>query len=137
MDELTPILTLIRRYLETTSRLVTEMQRELGHRDLLRAVNGRLLARDGALKGGARYSFHGVGCEIDDGTLVVDLDFGPDARFDGFDAWRLASFASQFPELASFHDPNVVKRNLEELHVAGRIIFPRWEPSPHLYYLAS
>lgn len=46
-----------------------------------------------ALKGGIRYRKHGYGCEVFLPGGVVDFDFGANGEYDGFDPWRLKSFA--------------------------------------------
>src|SRR5438067_5207775 len=62
--------------------------------DLLRASRKGELQKEGDLPAiGATYSFHGIGCRFQVGTSVVNIDFGPDGRHDGFDAWRLWLFA--------------------------------------------
>lgn len=50
--------------------------------------------------GTVSYYFHGIGCRVEFGTLVVDFDFGSDGRFDGFDAWRLSLFAESVLDTA-------------------------------------
>ena len=46
-----------------------------------------------ALKGGIRYRKHGYGCEVFLPSGSVDFDIGANGEYDGFDPWRLKSFA--------------------------------------------
>ncbi len=47
----------------------------------------------GELSEGVRYHKHGYGCAAHARTWHVDFDFGDAGQIDGFDAWRLVSFA--------------------------------------------
>jgi hypothetical protein len=49
----------------------------------------------GTLKGEVQYFKHGYGCSVKMPSGAVDFDFGEHGEIDGFDAWRLASFAGQ------------------------------------------
>ena len=50
-----------------------------------------------------RYFYHGIGCKVETQNLLIDWDYGFDGRVDGFDLWRLQTFAedstNDFPEL--------------------------------------
>lgn len=131
------LLSLIRRYVEVASRYAANLREEFRQNDLLYAVNSHRMPREGFLPSGARYTFHGVGCTIEDPAVNIDFDFGPEGRSDGFDAWRLCGFAQQLPEFASLHDLPSIERGLEQLRREGLVRQPRWEPSPHLFYLSE
>jgi hypothetical protein len=47
----------------------------------------------GELDGGIPYFKHGYGCAVRLPAGSVDFDFGEHGEIDGFDAWRLVSFA--------------------------------------------
>lgn len=49
----------------------------------------------GQLDGGIPYFKHGYGCAVRLPGGAVDFDFGAHGEIDGFDAWRLVSFAGQ------------------------------------------
>ncbi|AKV02707.1 hypothetical protein AKJ09_09370 [Labilithrix luteola] len=101
----------------------------------MRAARASPTARTGELPNGARYEFHGVGCRYSSSTFVVDFDFGPDGRTDGFDAWRLALFAET--QGAEFSQSLAeIDSDLHQLMKEGAVIAPRLSPSEHLLYLA-
>ncbi len=61
------------------------------------AANG--IPQRGTLKNGIPYFKHGYGCSVSLPSGAVDFDFGERGEIDGFDAWRLASFAGpRLPE---------------------------------------
>jgi hypothetical protein len=84
----------------------------------------------------ARYRFHGVGCRFEIDGRVVDVEFGPSGRHDGFDVWRLGQYASSAFEWQGM-DENQIETALSRLKNSGAIRQPHWEPSPHLLYLAE
>jgi hypothetical protein len=49
----------------------------------------------GELEGGIPYFKHGYGCAVRLPSGSVDFDFGAHGEIDGFDAWRLISFAGR------------------------------------------
>ncbi|MCG7497499.1 hypothetical protein MHO82_11545 [Vibrio sp. Of7-15] len=62
----------------------------------------------GMLGGKYKYLFHGVGCKVEISKQdVVDFDYGPNGRIDGFDEWRLCGFVnarkSQYPNVQESH----------------------------------
>jgi hypothetical protein len=130
-------LALIDLYRRAVDRAVKRLYAAFCEDDLLRAVNLRKIPREGTLDDGTTYRFHGVGCEVDDRNVVVDFDFGPDRRHDGFDAWRLRAFAEQFSEWTEYHDIRIVEERMKELERDGLIRNPHWDPSPHLYYFVA
>src|SRR5260221_14498715 len=68
--------------------------------DLLRAWHQKTVPDCGWLddERSIRFRFHGIGCRVTFGHVEVDFDFGPEGRHDGFDGWRLGSFAATVPE---------------------------------------
>jgi hypothetical protein len=126
---------LIGRYVGLATEYAAQLRQELPCQDLLRAVNSGAVPREGILPSGARYRFHGVGCSIEDSTLSIDFDFGPDGRSDGFDAWRLQTFGEQLPEFAFICDLESIENGLEHLRKEGVVTQPHWPPSEHLFYL--
>lgn len=98
------------------------------------------IPREGSLGKGkkVRFAFHGVGCCIETDAFVLDFDFGPDDRTDGFDAWRLYHFAQSRRSMAktslSLED---FERVLSEFEQEGLIERPKTLPSPHLYYFVN
>ena len=88
------LLTLIYEYLAATKSAVELMAQsgiELPSSNLAWASNR--LPGTGALVGGIRYRKHGYGCEVFLPNGSVDFDFGVNGEYDGFDPWRLRSYA--------------------------------------------
>lgn len=79
------------------------------------------------------YSIHGVGCRVVAKSVIIDFDFGPGGRIDGFDAWRLSLFA-QNSEFHDLSDLGKLEREIKELEKEATIVKPRLLPSRHLYY---
>ncbi|MDL2275966.1 hypothetical protein LJC22_07565 [Desulfosarcina sp. OttesenSCG-928-G10] len=90
------LLLLINDYLFQSKRAVSFLKDNFGKINLLRSVRKGEIPKDGMIKT-IEYSFHGVGCIVFFDDCFIDFDFGPNGRFDGFDAWRLFDFAKQFP----------------------------------------
>lgn len=87
--------------------------------------------------GRIRYSFHGIGCMVQFGKIVVDFDFGPEERQDGFDAWRLTRFAKTVPAYASFVDCDQLHEELTRLEEAGTIIHLTQTIGGHLFFFSD
>jgi hypothetical protein len=131
------LLDVARRYVAAVESLTALLREQLGVTDLLGAVNASKIPREGKLADGAEYSFHGVGCLVDDGKVSVDFDFGPNGRSDGFDAWRLKNFADQVAPDSGFDRLESMEAALSELERQGVVCNPRWPPSKHLYYFTD
>lgn len=105
--------------------------------DLIAGWRGGLVPRVGRLSSpSGRYTFHGVGCRFEIARRVVDVEFGPNGRHDGFDAWRLAAYAESAFEWHALTAVSI-ERGLHALERGGVVYRPVWDPSPHLYYLQS
>ncbi len=134
--ETSDVLQLVFDYQRAVAAAVAGLERQAGTPHLLAACHAGRLPRRGRLADPqGTYAFHGVGCRFEIARRTIDVDFGPDGRHDGFDAWRLGLFAAsafEWQHLASTH----LDSGLAELQAAGVIHQPAWEPSPHLLYLA-
>ena len=135
------LLALIVAYQKAAARAVAELRAALAVDDLLAAWRANQVETSGRFEtptAAGKFEFHGVGCRIETGETVVDVDFGPEGRCDGFDVWRLSMFATDNPSEGSpFQDRAHLARSFERLAKAGCIVCPHTEPSPHLYYLAD
>lgn len=105
---------------------------------ILGAYRQKVITKNGKIKG-LTYNFHGVGCyfEFEDGR-EINIDFGPNDRCDGFDLYRLRFFLQHLTNKNSFSlllNEGHLKEEFEKLITENIIYNPRWEPSPHLYYL--
>src|SRR5262249_32871108 len=124
---------LITKYSATAADVVAQFRQDCGQDDLLRAWRSRVLTQDGTMPSGLKFCFHGCGCYFERGFLKIDVDFGPDGRCDGFDAWRLSLFAKE-NSLGRDWTFESVQAALNQLESARLIVRPEWLPSPHLYY---
>lgn len=118
------IVLLIERYLEAVAMLSRRLAEELGVEDLFLARRRNEVPRAGPFGDGGEFQFHGIGCTIDDGSTCVNFDFYADGRFDGFDAWRLHTFAE---DNAVFNDASVdtsrggLEREIQLLVASGDV----------------
>lgn len=133
------ILNLISDYRSIVQTAVQEMQKTYQTSDLLKEWRLGNIPREGVLASGTRFEFHGVGCFITVDDVVVNFDFGPENRCDGFDAWRLSLFASEkadlYPDFSSNKD--LIEKELIQLEMQGLIFLPKWFPGRSLYYFDS
>lgn len=98
------VMILIERYLEAVATLSRRLAKDLEVEDLFLARQRSEIPRSGAFGDGGEFQFHGIGCTIDDGSICVNFDFYAEGRCDGFDAWRLHTFAE---DNAVFNDASV------------------------------
>ena len=123
-------------YRRSVDAAVSSLRLQAGTDDLWAAIRAGSLPRRGRLTTPrGRYAFHGIGCRFDIARRTVDVDFGPDGRHDGFDAWRLDLYAKSAFEWQHISADQVAS-GLAKLLSDGLVYQPRWEPSPHLLYLA-
>lgn len=117
--------------------VVSVLRRHYPYQNLLQGRRTGSIPQQGDLPEGIRFEFHGIGCLFQTASKKLDLDFGPDGRCDGFDAWRLHLFANENdldvgkPTLAE------IEEGLAQLERIGEIEKPRTDPSPHLYYFST
>lgn len=134
------ILQIIKDYLALTCEYVAQLRQESGQQNLLRGVVTKAVPRKGTLGKDkkVKFAFHGGGCCIAAAEFVLDFDFGPNERTDGFDAWRLYHFAQSRRSTGrtslSLED---FARALAEFEQEGLIERPETLPSPHLYYFVN
>lgn len=83
------------------------------------------------------YRFHGIGCCMEYGSLVLDFDLGPGGRRDGFDAWRLSLYAKSTSRDRSFCDEPTLHAELLQLLTAGELVRDGDSLGAHLFYLAA
>ncbi len=131
------VLQLIADYQRAARVAVGGLKRQTGTSNLLRAWKSEKISRSGRLvEPHGRYSFHGVGCRFEISGRIIDIDFGPAGRHDGFDADRLRKYANSAFEWLDMDDAHIDK-SLRSFESSGLIIRPNLEPSPHLFYFAD
>lgn len=111
-------------------------EKKYGRKDILLAYKSdKIIPKEGSFEGIKYYSFHGVGIYVKLDNAIIDFDFGPDNRFDGFDVMRLFQFAQSKSDLYSFYtSEKSLKVDFDNLIELGKIYNPQTSPSPHNYY---
>lgn len=72
---------------------------------------------------GVRYFKHGYGVVMTDGTHKIDLDLGDTGQIDGFDAWRLFSFARKNDIETSFRSHEEIESAMQDAVEAGELTY--------------
>ena len=128
---------LICKYLNGVRQFTASLKSEYGVENILIAKRRRVIPLEGTTKDGLfKFSFHGIGCCAECADFTVDFDFGDDGSIEGFDAFRLARFASTLKEFETTPPTeSEIRDALRSLVAQGFVIEPRLEPSPHLFYL--
>lgn len=108
---------------------VSEIQGQYGSRNILRARREGVIPSRGVLaKSGAKFRFHGVGCEVREVSgRTVDFDLAQDGETILFDAWRLQQFAS------TDDTDEVLEAVLLECESRGALVRSGENPSPNMY----
>ena len=127
---------LIAEYVELVQRAHNLFAGKYSYGNLLVAYREKQIPKSGFLDTEKKiaYNFHGIGCRIDFDGVEINFDFGPGGRHDGFDVWRLYSFAESSDRYSEFGDMETLRGVFEVLIEDGFIECPEWSPSPHLFY---
>lgn len=119
------LITLIKRYLEAVARLSKALQEAYRVESLFLARQAQKIPRSAKLGEDGEFQFHGIGCSIDDGSTSVNFDFYGNGCSDGFDAWRLHTFAEDngaAEDLALDTSPASLTLGIEELVRSGLVV---------------
>lgn len=122
---------------QNTARIVAEKSYEkYGTKQLLLGVRSdKTIPSQGSLDIIKNYSFHGCGLYAKLNGVEVDFDFGDNDRVDGFDAWRLKSFAESKKNIyPDFVTEKSVQIELDKLAQLGQINKPGTFPGSSNYY---
>ena len=84
---------------------------------------GNGMPQTGVLPGGVKYFKHGYGCAVHLHSGLVDFDFGKNGQINGFDAWRLASFAEGRLAQYGFVSEDALKACFDAEVAAGALVF--------------
>jgi hypothetical protein len=104
---------------------------------LLMAYRQKMLPKTGYLNELTNFDFHGAGCYFEFEGGSIEIDFGPNGRCDGFDAYRIHDFINstlKWDNLIELTQENIAIY-LEELFNEGIIMKFGLYPNPDLYYL--
>lgn len=138
MDIAPRLLKLIGEYQLHVAKLAGTLRERFGVDDLIGAWQQGQIPTQGDFhdRHETRFEFHGIGSKIESARGVLEFDFGPGGRCDGFDGWRLwiyaQAMAQEYPEFQRYE---VVESVLGELVTDGLVVRMGWMPSPHLCYL--
>ncbi|WP_415763192.1 DUF6896 domain-containing protein [Pseudomonas sp. CP4] len=125
---------LIKGFLSKVEEGTTLLKKKFGTRNILRLWRSGQIERCGEIIDGVEYELHGVGCAIHFPTELVDFDYGPNNRIDGFDVWRLYMYAADRPEeYKKYTDINFLESEFKSYIDSGRI--KKISPSDDLYEL--
>lgn len=109
------------------------LEKKFGSRSLHKLWRQKEIPQRGDVGGGISYQLHGNGCMIEYPDYCIDFDFGFNERADGFDAWRLYNYASEFPQkYKEFQDLPKIEEELE--HLASEKKISRLNGYSTLYY---
>lgn len=131
------LLSLIKEYISTAEKAVGMLRNTYNVVDLLSAWRQGIIPSMGQMPSGLCFQFHGIGCTFESNEVAVDVDFGPNGRCDGFDAWRLLEFARNGRIKEDGITLEQIRTGLVQLQEAGIVVCPNWLPSPHLVYLVA
>lgn len=77
----------------------------------------------GELVGGGEYVIHGYGCAVRLPDTSVDFDFGDDGQIDGFDWYRLSTFAgSRLSKRYCIRDEIELRALIDDAHASGDLV---------------
>jgi hypothetical protein len=77
----------------------------------------------GELVGGGEYFIHGFGCTVRLPDTSVDFDFGDDGQIDGFDWYRLSTFAgSRLSKRYGIRDELELRALIDDAHASGDLV---------------
>ena len=77
----------------------------------------------GVLLGGVKYFKHGFGCAVRLKGGSVDFDFGEQGEINGFDVWRLTSFADERLGEYGFESEKELERCFKAGVAAGSLVY--------------
>ena len=129
---------LIREYIACSTYMCRVLKDEYDTKGetLLRARRLNLIPKEGKLAEGHSFNFHGGGCffRFENGT--IDIDFEPNDRCDGFDAYRLYDFLTTSKKYQNINCSEVeLQEAINELLKERKVVQPGLYPNPNLYYL--
>lgn len=88
---------LISEYLAHVKEATDLLEQSFGTKDILKLWRSKKIPQRGIVTGNITYELHGIGCRVYLSKICVDFDYGPNERVDGFDSWRLYTYACELP----------------------------------------
>ncbi len=126
-------------YQNSTQQVVQIFKNKFGVDNLIEGWHtGRYEQTGKLIENGLKfYAFHGIGIAAHFEDKLVDFDFAylPELRHDGFDIWRLTSFAKSQPKkYGNYLDEELLEAKFESLRNKKIIHNPKIEFPTHLYF---
>ncbi|THD04509.1 hypothetical protein B1810_05155 [Panacagrimonas perspica] len=117
------LLRLIRSYLQATSEAVAALE-AAGITRPASALGWSLagIPHEGHLIDDRRYRKHGFGCTVELPSVSIDFDFGPEGQIDGFDASRLAFFATDRLEHFGYASAEQIALDMQSAVRSGAVV---------------
>lgn len=126
---------LIEAYRTAASEPIPRLSEALGFK--LPITNTRWVGLDIPHKGitgdGLQYFKHGYGVAIKFDGGAIDIDFGDEGEYDGFDGWRLFRFAKDSNFHTPYKDHREVEADIKDAEAKGQLRYSGYI----LYYLNS
>ena len=113
---------LIDDFLAQVERATDLLEARFGKKCILRLWRAKEIPQRGEVLAGINYELHGVGCRVYFPEACVDFDYGPSERVDGFDVWRLYTYACEVPRLhPKYTDQETLKRDFNKYINLGKV----------------
>lgn len=114
---------LITEYLTQVKQATDLLERSFGTKNLLSLWRSKKIPQRGNITNDVTYELHGIGCRVYLSEICIDFDYGPNDRVDGFDPWRLYTYACEVPQkYKKYTNQNRLKREFDEYLKAGKAI---------------
>ncbi len=126
-------------YQNSTQQVVEIFKRKFNVDNILDGWHSKKYGQTGKIldEGITFYACHGIGIATHFTDKYVDFDFAylPELRHDGFDLWKLISFAKSQPKkYGKYLDEELLKSKFESLKNGKIIHNPKIELLTHLYF---
>lgn len=113
-------------FLSSVDEATSLLEEKFGSRFILRLWRSGKIKRCGIVKEKITYELHGAGCAVNLPHALVNFDYGPGGRIDGFDVWRLYLYATELPKkYPRYQSQEVLELDFREYVASGR-----FEPMP-------
>ena len=112
---------LITEYLAQVKKATDLLELSFGTKNILELWRSKKIPKRGIVTDDITYELHGIGCRVYLSEICVDFDYGPDERVDGFDSWRLYTYACEVPHrFKKYINQNTLKREFDEYVEKGK-----------------
>ncbi|SHL81300.1 hypothetical protein SAMN05444266_10576 [Chitinophaga jiangningensis] len=102
--------------------------------NVLRAVRDKVIPKQGVFQiNGKRgsYHFHGIGCKVTMGNLIVNYDYTPPGVCGGFSLYDLHQYIQGRQGKC---DLALLENELKQMVIQGLLVYPEAAPNRTLYF---